>query len=150
MDTIDPAKAARVWQRVRPDTPQTCGEEELKELIAREWESATTYMQLSRRFQGKQNAQLRKLFEQEQAHTVCLKGIYTLLTGKRPNVAAVPPITEDPKKVLRRCYGRQMQCLARYENHTDDPEYGHIFARLAQQEKEHCHILLEIIGSLRE
>lgn len=149
MDTIDPKQAARVWQRVRSDALEPTREEGLTELIAREWEAATTYLQLSRRFQGKQNALLRKLFEQEQAHMACLKGIYTLITGKRPNVAGVQPVTDDPQKVLRRCYGRQMQCLARYEQRTGDPEYGHIFARLAQQEKEHCHILLEILGSIK-
>ena len=149
MDTIDPVKAARVWQRVRTDTPETPKEEGLGELIAREWESASTYLQLSRRFQGRQSALLRKLFEQEQAHAACLKGIYTLITGQRPNVAGVPPVPEEPKKVLRRCYGRQMQCLVCYEQRRNDPEYGHIYSRLAQQEQEHCHILLELLGSLK-
>lgn len=149
MDTIDPAKAARVWQRVRTEVPESAPEAGLGELIARERESAATYLQLSRRFQGKQSALLRKLSEQEQAHAACLKGIYTLLTGKRPNVAGVAPAPDEPQKVLRRCYGRQMQCLARYEQRASDPEYGHIFMRLAQQEKEHCHILLELLGSIK-
>jgi rubrerythrin len=149
MDTIDPATAAWVWQRVRAEEPEAPREEGLKELIAREWEAAATYLQLSRHFQGRQNALLRKLFTQEQAHAACLKGLYSLLTGKRPAVAGVKPVEDDPMKVLRRCYGRQMQCLARYEQRTNDPEYGHVFARLAQQEKEHCHILLEIIGNLK-
>lgn len=149
MDTIDPTKAARVWQRVHGETPEPAREEGLSELIAREWEAAATYLQLSRRFQGRPNALLRKLFEQEQAHAACLKGIYTLITGKHPNVAGVPPVTDDAQKVLRQCYGRQMQCLARYEQRAGDPEYGHIFARLAQQEKEHCHMVLELLGSLK-
>ena len=149
MDTIDPATAARVWQRVRAEESEAPREAGLPELIAREWEAAATYLQLSRRFQGRQNALLRKLFTQEQAHAACLKGLYSLLTGKRPEVAGVKPVEDDPQKVLRRCYGRQMQCLARYEQRTNDPEYGHVFARLAQQEKEHCHILLELLGSLK-
>ena len=149
MDTIDPAKAQRVWQRVQSQLPETARETGLPELIAREWEAATTYLQLSRRFQGRQNALLRKLFEQEQAHLSCLKGIYTLQTGKRPNVAGVPPVTDDAQKVLRRCYGRQMQSLARYEQLSGDPEYGHVFARLSGQEKEHCHMILELLGSLK-
>lgn len=149
MDTIDEAKAARVWQRVHGDATQPPREEGLPELIAREWEAATTYLQLSRRFQGRQNALLRKLFEQEQAHMTCLKGLYTLITGNRPKVAGVAPKNDEPQKVLRRCYGRQMQCLAGYEQRSNDPECGHIFARLAQQEREHCHILLELLGSLK-
>ncbi len=148
MDTIDPGKAARVWQRVRTDTAEMPQEAGLGELIAREWETANTYLQLSRRLQGKANTLLRKLFQQEQAHVACLKGIYTLITGQRPNVAGVPPVPDEPRKVLRRCYGQQMQSLARYEQRTNDPEYGHIFARLAQQEQEHCQILLELLGNL--
>lgn len=148
METIDKAKAERVWQRVRADAPQS-REEGLTELIAKEWESASTYLQLSRRFQGRQNALLRKLAQQEQAHMTCLKGLYTLITGNRPRAAGVPPVNDEPHKVLRRCYGRQMQCLAQYEQRAGDPECGHIFARLAQQEREHCHILLELLGSLK-
>ena len=149
MDTIDPVKAAQVWQRVRNDSPQTPQLEGLGELIIRESESAATYLLLSRRFQGRPSALLRRLFEQEQAHAACLKGIYTLLTGKRPGFAGVKPVTDDPKKTLRRCYGRQMQCLASYEQRTGDPEYGHIFTRLAQQEREHCHVLLELLGGMK-
>ena len=149
MDTIDKAKEARVWERVRGDAPQTPREAGLPELIAREWEAATTYLQLSRRFQGRQNALLRKLAQQEQAHMTCLKGLYTLITGEKPKVAGVRPVEDEPQKVLRRCYGRQMQCLAQYEQRSKDPECGHIFARLAQQEREHCHILLELLGSLK-
>ncbi len=149
MNTIDPAKAARVWQRVRADAPEQADQAALSELIAQERESAATYLLLSRRLQGKHSAILRKLFEQEQAHAACLKGIYTLTTGKRPNVSVVQPAPGEPIKVLRRCYGRQMQCLARYEQRAGDPEYGHVFARMAQQEKEHCHVLLELLGSMQ-
>ena len=149
MDTIDKAKEARVWERVRGETGQAPREAGLPELIAREWEASTTYLQLSRRLQGRQNALLRKLFQQEQAHMTCLKGLYTLITGEKPRVAGVPPVDDAPQKVLRRCYGRQMQCLAQYEQRSGDPECGHIFARLAEQEREHCHILLELLGSLK-
>ena len=149
MDTIDEAKAARVWERVRGETAQAPREIGLPELIAKEWEAATTYLQLSRRFQGRQNALLRKLFQQEQTHMTCLKGLYTLITGNKPKVAGVRPMNDEPQRVLRRCYGRQMQCLAQYEQRSSDPECGHIFVRLAEQEREHCRILLELIGSLK-
>ena len=147
METIDPVMAANVWQRVRPDTPDR--EKGLLALIAQEWTDAATYLQLSRRLQGKDSALLRKMYQQEQAHTACLKGIYTLITGTHPTIRAVPASHEDPDTVLRRCYGREMQCLAQYEARSADPEYGQVFARLADQEREHCHMLLEIIGRLK-
>lgn len=149
MDTIDAVKAARVWQRVQADNPGTAREAGLMELIVREREAAATYLLLSRRFKGKQSALLRQLFEQEQAHAACLKGIYTLMTGKAPVSAASAPVLEETGAVLRRCYGNQMQCLARYEQRSADPEYGHVFARLAQQEREHCRTVLEILGSIK-
>lgn len=149
METIDPVKAAKVWQRVCSDADSTPREQGLLALIAQEWTDAATYLQLSRRFQGKDSALLRKMYEQEQAHTACLKGIYTLITGSHPTVRAVPVTQEDTESILRRCYGREMQCLAHYEARATDPEYGQIFSHLANQEREHCHMLLEILGRLK-
>lgn len=150
METIDPAKAARVWQRVRSEAPAEHPEQGLLELIAQEWNDAATYLQLSRRFQGKDSATLRRMYEEEQAHAACLKGIYTLIAGKRPTVRTVPPTQEDPEQILRKCYGREMQCLVRYEQRSEDPEYGQVFARLAEQERGHCCLVLELLGNLKK
>ena len=149
MENIDPAKAALVWQRVTGESPPEDRENGLLALIAQEWTDAATYLQLSRRFSGRDSAILRKMYEQEQAHTACLKGLYTLITGTHPTVRAVPSIHENVEATLRRCYGREMQCLARYEARISDPEYGQVFARLASQEREHCQQLLEILGRLK-
>ena len=148
MNTIDPQKAARVWQRVQGAAQPK--EQGLLTMIAREWTDAATYLQLSRRFQGKDSAALRRLYEEEQAHAACLKGIYTLITGSRPAVKATPPEIQDPEIILRRCYGQEMQCLAEYEARSEDSEYGPVFARLAEQEKEHCKVILELIGNLKK
>lgn len=149
MQSIDPAKAARVWQRVHAEVPKENWEQVLQGLIAEEWTDAATYLQLSRRFGGKDSGVLRRMFEEEQAHTACLKGIYTLITGSRPNVRARTPEIEDTEQALRRCYGREMQCLAQYEAKASDPEYGQVFSRMAQQEREHCRLLLELLGNLK-
>lgn len=151
METIDRQKAARVWERVTAGTraPQW-SMEELHDLIAQEWANAATYLQLSRRVQGNHSATLRRLFQQEQAHAACLKGICNLITGTIPTVHA-PKLSQEPvDTVLRRCYGQQMRCLARYEARSADPEYGQVFARLAEQERQHCHLLLELLGSLKK
>ena len=150
MDTIDPATAARDWQRVQGTADQTDPAQGLSELIAQEWTDAANYLYLSRRLSGKDSAMARRLFEEEQAHTACLKGIYTLITGQRPAVKAVPPAQEDPEALLRRCYGREMRCLAQYEARTGHPEYGQVFARLAEQEREHCRLVLQILGNLQK
>lgn len=150
MDTIDPASAARVWQRVQGTPPKEAGDQGLPELIAQEWTDAQIYLQLSRRLQGKESAILRRMHEEEQSHTACLKGIYTLITGKHPAVKAPPTAQEDPERLLRRCYGREMRCLAQYEARASDPEYGQVFSRLAEQEREHCRLVLQILGNLQK
>ena len=148
MEVFDPQKAAGVWQRVQGGAAQSRPEEGLLELIAREAEDAEIYLQLSRKLQGKAGALLRKMYEQELAHAACLRGIYTLTTGKRAG-AVTPKLTPDtPEHILRRCYGREMRCLARYEQRVGDPEYGPVFQRLAEQERTHCHMILERLGGL--
>ncbi len=150
MNGYDPKMAARVWQRVQKAPDPAPDAAQLLTLIAQEWTDAATYLSLSRRTQGRPSAQLHRLYEEEQAHMACLKGIYTLITGSRPTVHSVKPTGEPIDLILRRCYGREMQCLAQYEARSADPEYGPIFARLAAQEREHCRLVLEILGSLQE
>lgn len=150
METYDPDKAARVWQRVHNfGTPQT-EYTSLPELIAEEWQDAAIYLNLSRRFPQKESRILRRLFEEERAHAACLKGIYTLISGQRgiPRREALPQ--EPVEATLRKCYGREMRCLAEYEARSEDPEYGQIFARLAVQEWEHCRMVLELLGGLKQ
>ena len=148
METVDRQKAARVWERVQAQPPRQLDANALLGLIAGEWADAAVYLQLSRRFTGQQSATLRRLHEQEQAHAACLQGIYTLLTGQQPAVPTTQAKPEGTEAALRRCYGREMQCLAAYESRSSDPVYGAVFARLAEREREHCHILLTLLGSL--
>ena len=148
METIDKAKATRVWQRVQGEVAAnpTHG---LQGLIAEEWADAAIYLSLSRRVQGNAAAILRKIGQEEQSHMACLKGIYALQSSGKPDIPAPPPVDKAPVSViLRRCYGREMRCLAQYESRSNDPEYGQVYARMAQQEREHCRQILELLGSL--
>ena len=147
MEKYDSEAAARVWQRVQGKTEELGG---LPAMIAGEWWDAAAYLRLSRQFTGKEAAILRKMFEEEQSHAACLKGIFTLLTGEQM-VNQMPAMQPEPlSATLRRCYGREMQCLAQYEKWSEHREYGPVFARLAQQEKAHCAAILEILGNLKE
>ena len=148
MQIIDKEKAARVWERVQPKPP--LDPEQILRLLTAEQEDAATYAHLAKQLPGPQSASLRKLYEQEQSHSACLKGIYSLITGTPPVLPQIQVQQGKPEAILRRCYGREMQSLAAYEAHSADPEYGQVFARLAAQEREHCHILLTIIGNLQK
>lgn len=138
---------AQVWQRVK-EPAALFDPESLKGLIALQWQEAATYLYLSRRLGGREGTQLHNLFTQCQSHTACLKGIYTLATGKHYSAKSLPPQEEPVEVTLRRCYGNKMRCLAEYEARGADPEYGQVFLRLAQQEREACSQILEIIGRL--
>ena len=150
MDAIDKAKAARVWQRVQGEATVN-PVQGLQSLIAEEWADAAIYLSLSRRLQGNAANILRKIGQEEQSHMACLKGIYALQGTGKPDIPAPPPVDKAPVSViLRRCYGREMRCLAQYESRSHDPEYGQVYARMAQQEREHCRLVLELLGSLPE
>lgn len=150
MNNYDPKKAAAVWQRVQGQTPAPPDASVLMTLIAQEQEDATTYLYLSRQFSGTEGTALRQMAHQEQSHAACLRGLYSLLTGRKPELHTLPAPRGNRQVLLRRCYGREMQSLAQYQARANDPEHGHIFSRLAAQEQEHCHILLGILGKLKD
>lgn len=149
MENYDAQKAARVWQRVQNSTQGDSDAAVFAAMVAEEQTDAVTYLHLSRRYQGKEAASLRRLFEEEQSHAACLKGIYTLITGQRIPSRSLPTPTEPTGVILRRCYGREMRALAQYEAWMGHREYGPVFQRLARQEQEHCRILLELLGKLK-
>ena len=150
MNQIYQQKAARVWQRVQDSKPIEKNErlENLRELIMNEWEAAGTYRNLARQLPQKEAAVLLRLSQEEHHHGACLRGMYSLVTGEKCEVHNPAPRQEPVERTLRRCYGLEMRSLKEYEAHADDPEYGHVFSRIAQQEREHCMALLGLIGSL--
>ena len=151
MNTIDQQKAARVWQRVQESNPAPKAErlENLQELIMNEWEAAATYQQLARQLPQKEASVLQRLAREEHNHGACLRGMYSLFTGEKYAVHSSHVGKEPMERTLRRCYGLEMRSLKEYEAKSADPEYGHIFARLAEQEREHCMALLGVIGAVQ-
>lgn len=149
MENYDAAKATRVWQRVQASQQNQPDAQGLPALISEELEDAATYAQLAKRLGGRDGQTLRSLAENEHSHAACLKGIYTLMTGEPIN-PKIPPTRQEPaERTLRRCYGREMRCLAQYEARSGDPEYGPVFSRLAAREREHCMTVLELLGRIK-
>ena len=148
MKQYDPKTAAKVWDRVQNAAVPAGDAQSILNLIAEEMLDAASYARLAKRLPPPLAAIARQISQQEQSHISCLKGIYTLITGRK---AIVPPptVSDDPPDILlRRCYGREMRCLSQYEARQTDPQYGHIFRTLARQEQEHCHRILESLGTL--
>ena len=149
METIDPQLQSRVWQRVRGEEPKQGLSDTLKALAAAKWQQAAAYLMLSRQLQGREKALVRRMFEEEQAQAACVKGAYTMLTGEPLAARTPPPVPEAPETTLRKCYGRELRALGQYEGLAEHSEYGPVFAKLAQQEREHCRLILEVLGILR-
>lgn len=148
MSTVDPQKAARVWQRVQAERemPKQPSQDNVQELILGEWTAASTYLQLARQMPPREAAILQRLGREEQNHVSCLNGIFTLMNGEKPAIRPQKVQIDTPERTLRRCYGAQMRSLKAYEARRGDPEYGPVFQMLADQEREHCRTLLELIG----
>ena len=116
MPQFDNRKAAGVWQRVHASADSPAGDAGLilaliPELSA--WAQACP-----------QSSPLRTPFHTQ---ATALRGIYTLLTGDRLVTQTPAPRQEPLSASLRRCYGREMQCLAQYEKWSDHREYGPVF-----------------------
>ena len=148
----DKELAARVWKRVQgtsappPQVQDPAGG--LWEMILAEWQDGVLYQQLAGRFTGQRRQMLLQMAKQDRAHADCLKGVYVLITGKMPQIRQVKPETGPINALLRNCYGRKMQTLARYEAKSDDPQYGQVVRDLAAQERQHCRWLLELLGTV--
>lgn len=148
MEYIDPQMVQRVWKRVSGDGPPPVDSPDLLALIEDELSDATAYLHLSRFFDNHHGRILRQIHHQEQSHAACLKGIYRMMTGKRPAPRLPKPLREKPAIALRRCYERELRCASQYEVRSSDATYGQTFARMAAQEKEHAKVLLELLGKL--
>lgn len=154
MENYDKAMAERVWKRVRGGqaepgaSPSPAGE--LLGLIQAEWAAAAAYLALSRQMGPKEAAVLQRIFREEQTHAACLKGMYTLITGQKPVVQTPQPERAPVEAALRRSYAGELRSIAAYDARSADPEYGHVFASMAKQEREHSRAVLELLGGLEK
>ena len=148
MDYYDSEKAQRVWQRVSGE--ELAPSESIQSLAVAELNEAAIHWMLSQQLQGKERALLRKIFEEDQAHTACLKGIYYFVEDQPLSVRPILPAPESAVIALRKSYGRKLKALREYTARENDPEYGHIFRKLAQEEAEHCKSILQIVGHIKK
>ena len=150
MSTYDPRKAERVWARVQGDRePEAKAPEmNLQAMIMNEWVASSTYLALARQVPPREMCIFQRLAREEQCHGATLKGIYTMITDQEPVIKASPMTAGSVELVLRKCYAAEMHTAREYERWAADPEYGPVFGRLAEQEREHCRLVLELMGRL--
>ena len=148
MANYDKQMADRVWKRVQGEREEEKRDLNLKGLILSAQMASATYQQLSRQLGQREGPVLQRLAREDQGHGACLKGIYTIITDQEPVIKAPPISAGSVNLTLRKCYAGLLKTLQEYEQWSTDPEYGPVFQRLADQEQEHCRLVLELIGRL--
>lgn len=159
MKDFDSEQVRRIWQRVQAgSTPQTditahtaapepgC---DFSQLSDRALEISGLYLRLSRYFSGQNSRILRQLAQQARSHAATLQGICRLCDRVRPATPKQQPERSSPEILLRRCYSLALQALAEYERQSEHPQFGAVFAKMAEQKRNHCRILLTLLGSLK-
>ena len=126
----------RVWQRVRgePDRVQV-----LRECLARQGKLWSVYRSLSRR-----GGKCRQLLEQKENQIACLRGLLRVLTGQ----GVAPPRCAEGKVDLLEVFAGERQLLEELTGLAREPELGPVFAALAEGQKKHLRLLLEILGTM--
>lgn len=147
MDNYDPQLAARVWARVRGEASGP-DPEVLQRMAAAELEAGSVYLWLSGSFAGQRRELLRQIYSRKQRQVAYLRGMYRMITGRRLSLRLSAPVPGAPEPALKACYRNALRAMEEWEPLTRDREYGCVFARMLQQEQEHCALLLEILGSL--
>lgn len=143
----DIRKEERVWQRVQQEKGErNAPREQIPALIMEQMQLSAAYLQISRLLQGRDGAEFVRLAREARTQAGCLKGILTLMTGCTSPIAGTPVQFATLDALLRHCYGAELRLLKEYENRRADLEYGPVFERLAQRGREHCCVLLELIG----
>ncbi len=140
MEHYDSQKARQVWQRVWGEQQEVA--RPLQQLLLAEMQTASDFGRLQRRF-----PEMKPLLAQSRKSIDCLRGILLLTAGTRPAPSALKAKEEPVDILLRRCIGQCLKAAADYAAHANDPEYGCIFAQLAEQKRQHCRRLLELIGA---
>lgn len=142
MAEFDRELESRVWKRVQGKESAVS----LQQLAAAELSSAAVFLLLSKTAQGIRKEQLRRLYHRQQAHVRRLRGIQLVREGVGLAPRTAPPAQERWEVALCKCYSAALQAAQAYEKQSDDPQFGCVFAQLAQEERENCTLILEILG----
>ena len=126
----------RVWQRVRgePDRVQV-----LRECLARQGKLRSIYRALSRR-----GGKCRQLLEHKENQIACLRGLLRVLTGQ----SAAAPRCGECRVDLLEAFAMERQLLEELTGLGREPELGAVFTALAEGQKKHLRLLLEILGTM--
>ena len=147
MDKQEQSTEQQVWQRVRGARNQASGSD-LRQLQREAMELAAVYRSLASRMAGKNQARIKRLQAGETANAEALAGMGILLRQDGERLKLWQPGTEDPKRLLERCYHRTRRSVTEYLARSADGEVGIVFERMAKRAAEHCALIAEVLGGI--
>lgn len=147
MERIDPNMEAEVWQRVMGQREQPV-REDIRPLLLSAMEAVSAYRHLSGMLTGKGKERMKGLHQGAMASVSCLKGIQAMSGGGSGKLTAMPIPKEPVRKTLEKSYHRTRHLMAEYTGRSLDPEFGVLYQRMADREREHGVVLAEILGEL--
>ena len=149
LDKQDGSLEQQVWQRVQSQREEA-SRRDLRQLQREAMELAAVYRGLSGQLAGRNREGVLQLYRGEKDNAAALAGIGILSRRGGEGVKVWQPGKEAPDKVLERCYHRTRRCVTEYLARSADGEFGLVFEKLAMREKEHCVMLAQVLGSLKE
>lgn len=126
----------RVWQRVRGETDRA---RSLRECLARQGRLWSIYRSLSRR-----GGKYRLLLEQKENQIACMRGMMRILTGQ----TAAHPRCAECRVDLMEAFAAEQQLLEELTGFSREPDFGAVFGVMAEGQRKHLRILLEVIGTI--
>ena len=137
----------RVWQRVLAQPEQVKGED-LYPVILSAREQAGAYRYLMEKVTGGNRELLHKLHANQERTVDCLKGI-RLLQGNPVKEKPMQTMKELTEKMMKKCYYRACRAVEEYTSRSVCSEYGEVFRKLADRERENCVMIAEVMGRLK-
>lgn len=141
MEGVDKALEARVWQRVQGRDVEVDAEEPLA--LAREL--AEHYRQLAGKSAGN-TERFRRLSGQMQATVRCLRGLCRIRGCPADRGRAALNQEPTDRRVIKCCHLERRLSVA-LDRMALEPEWGRIYGRLAEDARQRCAALLEILGA---
>ena len=150
MEQLDREMQKRVWQRVQSREPVQMPEmpgETLKSLLLTARENHAAYTHLQKQMGPNHRDMVNRLRQGSQRTIACLQGICRL-RGETVKSFRMDAGREDTRRALEKCYHRERKLCAAWEQRVVDPEFGMVFEKLGHLTREHCAILMELLGNL--
>lgn len=150
MEQRDSSVERQVWQRVFARTQTREEGDALRMLALGAMEAAEDYRRLANFLTGRPGELARRLWEGERENLACLRGMMALSGGKDtlPRQLRSPRVPAE--KLLRKSYYRTRRAMTEYAARMLDGEFGEVFRKMSQREGEHCALIVQLLGELRQ